>query len=316
MIYSAGDVDDSRPTVSVVIPTHNSMQWLDALIKTVNDQQNISTEIIIVDNESTDGTVEKIQAEYSSQVQLRFSFSIRVSRLIGVHAARGQYVAFLDHDDLWEPNKLEMQIAEFQRNPQLVALGTQHRRFFRDPEESEMVCWPAIDADTLPLIRRSRIASFHPSSMMLRRADAQHILLETLGLQPQDGAMIAEAARLGAIDKLGEPLTLVREHPDSQMRKGLLSWSEGRLRTWHVLDDPQEKQWISEHDFAKKYVGKGVRRNLKTQYLNVRSHSYRDSGKIVKSGYYRIRALGRTWSLSSSRRLKRLIQGVVDDRER
>jgi glycosyltransferase involved in cell wall biosynthesis len=292
------------PLISVVVPTYNSSQWLPGLIETIRSQRGVRTEIILVDNESQDETVEQIKRDYGDLVTLRYSFSVRVSRLIGVHAASGDYVAFLDHDDLWDQEKLSKQLHVMQRDPEIFAIGTFVAVFSKTPEDARFVEYPDLTEENLRLIRRGRLAPFHISSMLLRTEDAKRVLLETLGLRPSDGAIFAECARQGRISQLKEPLTFVRILPESHMRRGLIEWSESRRRTWFVLDNPDEKHWISEREFSSKHITNGDRRSLKSQYLEVRARSYREAGDRIPALYFGLKSKLYNHALSNARRLR------------
>src|SRR5580698_6296143 len=99
-----------RGLVSVVIPVRNGVRYLGEAIESVLVQGRRDTEIIVVDNGSTDG---------SRSVAESFGPAVRVidepqrgaahARNSGVRLARGEYLAFLDADDLWVTGKLERQ---------------------------------------------------------------------------------------------------------------------------------------------------------------------------------------------------------------
>jgi glycosyltransferase involved in cell wall biosynthesis len=107
-----------RPFISVVIPTYNRTEQTIAAIESVLAQTYPDLEIIVVDDGSTDGSGEEIRRfisqRTSSGAQI-FFFShpnqgASVARNTGISKARGEYVAFLDSDDSWLPEKLECQV--------------------------------------------------------------------------------------------------------------------------------------------------------------------------------------------------------------
>lgn len=103
----------TAPLVSVVMPTFNRAGLIVQSVQSVIDQSFRDWELLVVDDGSTDDTAERIDALGDPRiVLLRQSRIGNVSRLrnIGVAAARGDYVAFLDSDDLWVPSKLELQL--------------------------------------------------------------------------------------------------------------------------------------------------------------------------------------------------------------
>jgi glycosyltransferase involved in cell wall biosynthesis len=103
----------SEPNVSVVIPTHNRRALLEMTLKTVLWQQGVTLEAIVVDDGSTDDTAERIIELGDRRVELvRHDAPLGVSaaRNSGIDVARGRWIAFLDDDDLWAPNKLSAQL--------------------------------------------------------------------------------------------------------------------------------------------------------------------------------------------------------------
>lgn len=99
------------PLVSVIIPTCNRAQFLSEAIKSVLKQTFRDLELIVVDDGSQDETRLIVQ-EFASKVRYFYQENKGVSaaRNVGIRAARGQYVAFLDSDDLWKKRKLEIQM--------------------------------------------------------------------------------------------------------------------------------------------------------------------------------------------------------------
>jgi len=106
---SGRSTDMANPVVSVVIPTYNHAQFLQAAIQSVLDQTFTGWEAIVVNNYSEDNTEEIVAAFGDPRVRLvnfRNHGIIAASRNHGIGLARGQYVAFLDSDDTWYPEKL------------------------------------------------------------------------------------------------------------------------------------------------------------------------------------------------------------------
>ena len=107
-------------TVSVIIPTHNRCQLLRRALLSVYKQTIQAEEIIVIDDGSTDGTEEMLGKEFPD-VKYTFQENAGVSaaRNLGIRQAKGEWLAFLDSDDEWLPEKLEKQLASLENNPEM-----------------------------------------------------------------------------------------------------------------------------------------------------------------------------------------------------
>lgn len=104
------------PLVSIITPTFNSEKFIEAAIASLQAQTHTNWEMILVDDASTDGTVKIITSATKKDsrlkcVQLSNNHGAGVARNTGIELAKGTYIAFLDADDLWMPEKLEKQLA-------------------------------------------------------------------------------------------------------------------------------------------------------------------------------------------------------------
>jgi glycosyltransferase involved in cell wall biosynthesis len=107
-------------TVSVIIPAYNHAPYLRAAIDSALAQTYAPHEVIVVDDGSTDETPQ-ILASYGDRIRAirQPNGGVASARNAGIAAASGDYLAFLDSDDLWEPRKLELQMARFDADPSL-----------------------------------------------------------------------------------------------------------------------------------------------------------------------------------------------------
>ena len=99
--------------ISVVVPTHNLKQLLREALESVFHQTYGNWELIVIDDGSTDGTREYLRRVQDSKVRVIFHDPCgnpAMLRNIGIKDATGKYVAFLDSDDLWHPDKLAVQM--------------------------------------------------------------------------------------------------------------------------------------------------------------------------------------------------------------
>ena len=108
------------PLISVIIPVYNSEKTIQETLKSVLNQTFSDFEIIVINDGSQDSTLDIISSLQDSRIKI-FSYpnaGISASRNRGISHASGEFIAFLDHDDLWTPDKLESQLRALQENPQ------------------------------------------------------------------------------------------------------------------------------------------------------------------------------------------------------
>ena len=111
----------SGPLVSVVIPTYNRPDLLREALASVFAQSVTNYEVIVVNDGSTDDTVERLKP-FADRIRLitQGNTGIGAARNRGIDEARGKYIAPLDHDDWWLPGKLAAQVALLEGRPELI----------------------------------------------------------------------------------------------------------------------------------------------------------------------------------------------------
>jgi len=103
---------DSQPLVSVIIPSYNRAALLCEAVASVLAQSYAARELIVVDDGSTDATAARLRSFRGLRLVRRDHTGMPgAARNAGVRVARGEYLAFLDSDDLWLPHKLAVQVA-------------------------------------------------------------------------------------------------------------------------------------------------------------------------------------------------------------
>jgi teichuronic acid biosynthesis glycosyltransferase TuaG len=110
---------DPLPQVSVLLPAYNAEAFLERAIRSVRNQGFTAWEMLIVDDGSVDSTAAIARAEAEGDPRI-FAYSSQrnmgaaAARNLALEHARGRYIAFIDADDEWLPQKLEMQVAHLQ----------------------------------------------------------------------------------------------------------------------------------------------------------------------------------------------------------
>jgi glycosyltransferase involved in cell wall biosynthesis len=206
-----------NPLISVIIPTFNSGALVCSAIESAIKQTYQPLEIILVDDGSTDGTPELVRKFNGNIVYVRQeNKGVASARNTGIGLARGEFIAFLDADDQWLPEKIAKQLEAFKRNAEVGAV------------HSDLWYWhPGTGNKLARKLGREKFtgdcyANFFgenrvlTSSIMVRKAcfDKVGLFDENLRLA-EDWDMWARIARFFKFDYILEPLLYYRVHSGS-----------------------------------------------------------------------------------------------------
>ena len=127
------------PLVSIIVPAYNAEKYLEETIKSVLAQTHNNWEMIVIDDGSRDGTA-AIVKKYTSEDKRIFYYyqenkRMASARNAGIKRARGKYVAFLDADNLFLPDKLEKQVAYLESHPDCGVCYSGIYHFYDDNPE-------------------------------------------------------------------------------------------------------------------------------------------------------------------------------------
>jgi glycosyltransferase involved in cell wall biosynthesis len=162
--------NQSVPLVSVVVPAYNAEETVLQTIHSIRGQTFTNFEILVIDDGSTDNTVARLQTIRDSRLQI-FSYpheGLAAVRNRGIEKSLGEFISFIDADDLWTPDKLELQVQALRERPDAAiayswtAFIDHKARFLFAKERSRL------EGDVYPeLLRHCFIAS--GSNVLVRR---------------------------------------------------------------------------------------------------------------------------------------------------
>jgi glycosyltransferase involved in cell wall biosynthesis len=243
-------VSDAAPLVSVVVPAYNAARTLPETVQSVLDQSMRDIEVIVVDDGSTDETLETARAIDDPRVTVlpQPNGGVSAARNNGARAARGRYVAFLDSDDLWLPHKLERQLEILEREPDVHAV--QAGVVFVDDGLQPLSVRPCADWEDplLDTLYFRNLPAF-PSTVIITREK----LLERGGFDTslvilEDWELAVHAAWHWDLRSVHEPLGLYRFHPGNRSRDVSIHVEPGERVLARIFADPE----LPEHVRRKK----------------------------------------------------------------
>jgi glycosyltransferase involved in cell wall biosynthesis len=223
----------STPTVSVIMPTFNRLEFLRPAIQSVFAQTLADWELIIADDGSAAETRAYLESLDDPRVKVIWlGHSGRPSAVsnIALREARGDYIAFLDSDDLWLPGKLAMQVESLRNHSER---GWSYTRFAvvdssGNPLVSKRVTdWPAPSGWILEKLLSEVTVIAQPSVIISRP------LLDRLGafdeelIMCYDDELWLRLAAHSEIDAIDAPLTLVRRH-GQHSGSDIIAWRDRR----------------------------------------------------------------------------------------
>jgi glycosyltransferase involved in cell wall biosynthesis len=170
----------TSPRVSVLIAAYNAAAFLQPTLDSVLDQTFGDLEVLVVDDGSRDDTAGVVRRAMAADPRVRLivqeNRGLSATRNVGIRASHGELVAFLDHDDLWHPDKLAAQVALLDADPRTAVVSCYSAliderqrclgwRFGGDANGDvydEMLVWDVVSGGSVALVRRAALDAAGP----------------------------------------------------------------------------------------------------------------------------------------------------------
>ncbi len=246
-----------RPKISVVIPCCNSEKTVLDAVDSVLRQSERDFELIVVDDGSTDNTAALVESLADPRIKLvrQENKGAAAARNTGINTARGDYVAFLDHDDVWFPAFLERTVTLLEKERRAVMVAA-NQYWQKHPDETDMeTLHDCVGFDNSKgliffedIIQRNIIST--SACVVRRKTLLQHSCFD-------EGLKVAEdyhlwlkiAASQGEILVVAEPLGISRRYVDGSLvkdkllmaRDGLLCLDKFHQSHGHLLSGAEHK---------------------------------------------------------------------------
>ncbi|MDA8235872.1 MAG: glycosyltransferase [Clostridia bacterium] len=273
-----------NPKVSIIIPVYNGSNYLCEAIDSALGQTYKNTEIIVVNDGSNDGgKTEEIAKSYGEKIRYFYKENGGVASALnfGISVAEGDYISWLSHDDLYLPNKLEVQINYLQKQPQEVVLYSDYYFVDRDSNIISTVVIPHISSEQF-LSQLFIVAPVHGCSTLIPKKCFKEIGLFNPKLKTvQDYEMWFRIAKKYDFVHIPQVLIKSRMH-DEQGHKtmsqiqynefhNLLDWCLENLTPEDILKYKPDSISSWFFDLAIKYKKAGNNRaSLKAYNLGIR----------------------------------------------
>jgi glycosyltransferase involved in cell wall biosynthesis len=253
----------TSPEVSIVLPTFNRLQYLRPAIDSVFAQTFTDWELIVADDGSEGETAAYLEGLANPPrvkvLRLPRTGNPGAVRNAALRAARGEYIAFLDSDDVWLPQKLSSQIASLRSHPER---GWSHTAFAVIDDSGELLTgararwWPATEGWILDRLIKMETVIAIPSVVVRRQ------LLEQVGgfdlkqRMCEDYDLWLRLAVLSEIDGVRETLLLVRSHREHFHKDPIVFEDRGRaLEKLLAADTARSLHSILRRERAKVAAG-------------------------------------------------------------
>ncbi|MFB6226503.1 MAG: glycosyltransferase family 2 protein [Candidatus Paceibacteria bacterium] len=280
----------NKDLVSAIIPTYNCAPWIQEAIESILNQTYKNIEIIIIDDGSTDNTKEVLEP-YIKKNKIKYFYQENQgsakARNKGVKKAQGEYIAFLDADDIWLPKKTEKQIKSIKKHPKIKLVISNS---YLTNEEGRVInkYTNFIPEDTKDIIKDfflRKIGKNTPTIFAERKAVLSIGGFDGSLPQREDHFFLMKMSQKYKIKHLKEPLVKIRDRENSTGQLPLGDPSK-------ILDEfmPFINKSIKEFSFLKKYRDKE-----EAKLYHSIANRYYNHKKRVKTMQYSIKSIKKSF---------------------
>lgn len=185
--------------ISIVVPVYNAEKYLERTIKSIQNQTLSGWELLLIDDCSTDGSRDVMKKYECANIRCFYcekNAGPANARNVGLENAKGRYLAFIDSDDLWEPDKLEKQMAFMKENGYAFTF-TSYEFANENAERNGCIAHAPKRVDYKDILRSSTIA---PSTSILDREQiADELIKMPLHVDREDAATWMQILKQGHV---------------------------------------------------------------------------------------------------------------------
>jgi glycosyltransferase involved in cell wall biosynthesis len=272
-------LENESPLVSVITPAYNAGRFINATIESALRQTFHDFEVVVVDDGSTDDTLTRVRNFRDRRLRIieQPHRGAPAALNTAISAARGRYIGFLDHDDIWVPTKLERHVEFLDRNPEVAVtfswsgLIDEHDRridlhpaHWRGPISFRQLLEDNVVGSSSSVVtRRSAILGVGAFDLEFPRCHDSDLLLRIALAQPK------------GICAIPEELTLYRRHSNQMSR----DWRQ-MDREWNALLEKCRKSAPEDTRAAERRARSNINRYF--AYLAYESAEFAEAFRFVR----------------------------------
>jgi glycosyltransferase involved in cell wall biosynthesis len=171
--------NEDPPIVGIIIPMYNAALTIDRTLRSVCAQTYRNLEIIVVDDGSTDGSASRVNAWIEREPRIRLisqaNSGVAAARNLGASCTLAEYLAFIDADDLWAPEKIELQFAALLSGGDAVGLAYSWFAYIdEDDQVLSLAHQPDVEGQAFQRMLRTHVVG-NGSSAIFRRTAFEHV---------------------------------------------------------------------------------------------------------------------------------------------
>ena len=237
----------SQPLVSVIIPAYNRLHLIEPGIRGVFSQTYQNYELIVIDDASTDGLYKWVTDHYSRIVSIRLEANVGAAeaRNIGIRAAKGELIAFLDSDDYWQNDYLEKMVAALEREPDASFIFSNHRELLRDSSIKQCVYRQSPKYQDLIHRSLADVFIYTMSAVVVRKSALDRCgLLDNRLSSSHDRELYIRLMQVGQMAHVEESL-VTRVMHDQNISDNYRNWINNVFMTLDVFfEKPENKSYL------------------------------------------------------------------------
>ncbi|MGB3655167.1 MAG: glycosyltransferase [Rivularia sp. (in: cyanobacteria)] len=237
------------PCCSIIIPAYNAIKYLPETLESVLKQTFTEFEVLIINDGSSDNIVEWFGNVTDPRVKLtsQQNQGVSAARNTGIAEAKGEYIAFIDADDLWEATKLEKQLQCLKNNPSLGLVHTAMTLIDEEGKSLGRTFTSNVEGDALkPLLEQNTIVT---SSVIVRHSCLE-VGFDNNLTSSEDWELWVRIASRYPFAFIKEPLVYYRQHPNNTTKNWQMLEQDLHSIEQVFQSVPQELSYLKNRTYA------------------------------------------------------------------